>query len=125
MTISWSDVRTRKRYIREAKKAPFLDAVFLIHYYNRDVKCWGPPPRPPDIDPSEVFADFDQAQYQRALLLAQRLLSASIAVGAAFFKYPDSKRSYKDELAHFKAINPGFSDSSYSKAVEAGIRNMR
>jgi hypothetical protein len=115
----------RARYVQRAKAAEFLDAVFLLNFYNRDVKRWGPPPKPKDIEPCEVFGQVNEEQYRSALKRAQDLLAQASNVGAAFFKYADAARSYEEELNQFKASNPGFSEESYSLAASCGIRDMR
>ena len=115
----------RQRYVQKAKAASFLDAVFLIVFYNRDVKRWGPPPKPDDIEPTEVFEEMQDNRYQDALTRSHRLLSASTEVGAAFFRYQHAKLTYEEQLTRFKASNPGFSEECYSLAASSGIRDMR
>lgn len=124
MGASAYGVETRDRYIQEAKSAAFQDAVFLIAFYNKDVKRWGPPPKLPDIEPEEVFVSFDQAEHKVCQGRASSLMASSGSVGASFFSYPHS-RAYEDELVFFKEKNPGFSERCYFLAASAGIRDMR
>jgi hypothetical protein len=115
----------RQRYVQRAKAAAFLDAVFLIIFYNRDAKRWGPPPKPADIESHEVFEEVQDEQYQDALKRSQRLLSGGTDVGAAYFRYPHATLTYEEQLAQFEASNPGFSKECYSLAAQSGIRDMR
>lgn len=125
MSISRSDAKERNKYVLEARASGFLDAVFLIHYYNSDFKRWGPPPKPADITPQEVFGVFDEKQYDEAMKRARKLLSDASDVGAAFFEYQGVNRTYAEALALFRQNNPGFSERSYSLAASVGIRDMR
>jgi hypothetical protein len=70
---------SRRRYLQDAKGSSFLDAVFLIHFYNR-CSNWG---GCPDIAPSEVLDTFDPAEYQLALARVYRLLANNLDVGMA------------------------------------------
>ena len=125
MEISKYDLEERARYVAEAKEAAFLDAVFLINYYNRDTKRWGPRPKPDDITPREVFSEFDASTYEDALRRSQQLLAKNGFVGMAFFEFPSVTISYEDAVKKFREENPGFNDKSYGIAINAGIRDMR
>lgn len=125
MEISKYALEERAKYVSEAKEAAFLDAVFLINYYNRDRKLWGPGPKPEDITPQEVFNEFDESVYKDALRKSQKLLSENGLVGMSFFKYQSVTISYEDAVKKFREENPGFSDKSYGLAINAGIRDMR
>ena len=125
MTVSEDHLEERARYVVEAKESGFLDAVFLIHYYNHDRKRWGPPPKPEDIRPQEVFETFDIRAYEDALKRSRKLLAENSSVGMAFFEYPPAKVSYEEAVRKFRANNPGFCDKTYETAINAGIRDMR
>ena len=125
MEIAKYDLEERAKYISEAKEATFLDAVFLINYYNRDTKRWGPGPKPEDITPQEVFSEFDEGAYKDAVRKSQKLFAGNGLVGMAFFKYQSVTISYEDAVENFRDENPGFSDKSYGLAINAGIRDMR
>ena len=125
MEISIYDLEERAKCVSEAKEAEFLDAVFLINYYNRDTKRWGPEPKPKDITPQEVFGEFNEEAYKDALRRSQKLFSENAPVGMAFFKYPSVTISYEAAVKKFCKENPGFNDKCYSLAINAGIRDMR
>jgi hypothetical protein len=88
----------RGRYLKDAKESSFLDAVFLIHFYNRYAK-WG---GCADIAPAEVFGAINPAEYQVALARVSRLLTHNLDVGMARHRYPGA-RPYEEEFALFKA----------------------
>lgn len=119
MSVPESALINRQRYLKDAKGSSFLDAVFLIHFYNRYAK-WGGA----DIAPSEVFDPVDSAEYQLAVARVSRLFTQNSAVGMAWFRYPGS-RPYEEEFEIFKALNPGFSESNYKLAANRGIQAMR
>lgn len=125
MGISKYYLEERARYVAEAREAAFLDAVFLINYYNHEMKRWGPGPKPKDITPQEVFGEFDPNEYEHALTRSQELLAGNSLVGMAFFSYQSVTISYKDAVKKLRGENPGFSEKSYELAVTAGIRDMR
>lgn len=125
MEISKYDLEQREKYIAEAKAAPFLDAVFLIIYFNREFRRWGPGPKPEAITPQEVFADFDVSEYDDAARRSWDLLTGSSVVGMAFFKYPSVALSYEDALKKFYNDNPGFGGRSYALAIHVGTQAMR
>lgn len=125
MEISKYDLEERERHVAEAKESEFLDAVFLIHFYNRDRKRWGPAPKPEDITPQEVFGGFEADAYEDALKRSKKLLSENGLLGMAFFKYQSVTISYEDAIEQFRSDNPGFSNKSYGLAANAGVRDMR
>jgi len=110
----------RRRYIKDAKGSSFLDAVFLIHFFNRYAN-WG---GCLDITPDEVFGAFDPVEYQSALARVSLLITHSGEVGMARHGYP-AARPYQDQYALFKKQNPGFCESSYKLAADRGILAMR
>ncbi|GAK53400.1 putative integron gene cassette protein [Candidatus Moduliflexus flocculans] len=125
MEISKYDIEERAKYVAEARDTAFLDAIFLINYYNRDRKRWGFGPKPEDITPQEVFSEFDENAYEDALRKSQKLLAENGLVGMAFFEYQSVTISYEDAAKKLRKENPGFSDKSYELAIHAGIRDMR
>lgn len=125
MSIQNHDLEERERFVRNAKAASFLDAAFLIFFYNNEKKRWGRPPRPTNIEPDEVFSELNPQQYEEALKRVQKLWSHGGAVGAAYWKYPGAKHTYHDELLHFKTNNPDFCEESYSMVVNVALREMR
>jgi hypothetical protein len=46
-------------------------------------------------------------------------------VGLAFFKYPQARRTFEEELVAFKTKNPGFSEESYELAMHAAFISLR
>ena len=86
MEISKYALEERAKYLLEAKEAEFLDAVFLINFYNRDTKRWGHGPKPEDITPQEVFSEFDGDTYKDSIRRSQKLLAENGLVGMAFFQ---------------------------------------
>lgn len=126
MDISKYELDQRAQYVAEAKEAAFLDAVFLIHYYNREIKrWWSHEPKPEDITPQEVFDIFDPDAYEDALKRSQKLLATNTLVGMAFFKYQSVSISYEEAIKKFCSENSGFGDKSYGLAAQAGIKAMR
>lgn len=125
MEISSHDQKVRDDYLQRAKCAPFLDAVFLIHYYSAHQLRWGAGPKPPAIEPGEVFDEMNMQRYREALSLVWRMWNDSTQVGLAFFGYSDAKHSYEEEMVLFVERNPGFSDRSYSLAAQAALIDLR
>lgn len=125
MEIPKHRLEVRAEYISEAKNVALLDAAFLINYYNRDVKRWGPGPMPEDIAPQEVFGELDENAYKDALKKSQKLMAESGLVGMAFFKYQAVTISYEDAVNKLRDENPGFSEKNYGLAIHCGIRDMR
>lgn len=123
--LSKYDIEEREKYVSKAKSAnSFLDAVFYIHYYNKDRKRWGPKPKPDDIKPQEVFADYDELEYSKALSACIGLTSKTAYVGAAFFKYENSG-TYEDAVQRMKNEYPGFSEDIYGAVCNSSITAMR
>ena len=118
-------LQERARYISEAQGAAFLDAVFLINYYNCNVRIWISAPKPEEITPKEVFGDFNVNSYNDALKRSKKLFAECGAVGEAFFKYPSAAISYEDSVKRLRKENPGFSERIYGLTISSGIRDMR
>lgn len=123
--ITERDLRIRAEYIAKAESAEsFKDAVFFIHYYNREIKRWGPRPKPNDISPSEVFESIDEEEYENTLKIVTDLLSRTAYVGAAFHRY-EGASSYEEALERMRTEYPGFSDEAYSKVSGKSATAMR
>ncbi len=125
MEISSHSLRERADYIAKAKQAAFLDAVFLMYYYNCDRRRLAGHPKPAEITPGEVFDDYNVAMYEEALIRSRNLLSGSNTVGMAFFQYPSVSISYEEAVEKLRADNPGFSAKSYNITIDTGLRAMR
>jgi hypothetical protein len=116
----------RENYIRKIRAAQLLDSVFLLFYFNGWKRHWGPPlERPPRIELSEVLPGLSQATYEHTLPSVQRMWKDADAVALAYFKYPQAKRTYEEELTAFKANNPGFSEKAYELAIDAHLVELR
>lgn len=105
----------RARYVEDAKTSAFLDAVYVILSYNSEKLPFAPKQSP--ITPSEIFGNFDQAEFQKCL---QRCVSMKLEAGnvaMADYGYAAATQSYEEALKHFKASNPGFSNESYGSAL--------
>ncbi len=124
MGVSRADMRERATYVERAMRAPLLDAAFLVHHFNTRVRRAGLADEPPEIQPSEVLTDFDEGPWRDALSRAVRLADSAYDVGAAYFGY-EGARPFEEQVAVFRASNPGYSDESYELAIEAGVRAMR
>ena len=116
--------KQRNDFLDKAKSSDFLDAVFLVYYYNKNVNIWCAHPKPPKIDISEVFDEHDPAIIQEAEEKCANLLRNAY-VGAAFFNYSDSHETYEEAVYRMKAQNPCFSHTSYSRAANHSIKAMR
>ena len=125
METSKYDLQEREKYISEAKEATFLDAVFLINYYNCHVRIWVRAPKPEEINPKEVFGDFNVNSYNDALKRSKKLFAERGEVGEAFFKYPSAVISYEDSVKKLRKENSGFSEKIYGLTISSGIRDMR
>ena len=116
--------KQRNDFLDKAKSSDFLDAVFLVYYYNKNVNIWCAHPIPPKIDISEVFDEHASAIIQEAEEKRANLLRNAY-VGAAFFNYSDSHETYEEAVYRMKAQNPCFSHTSYSRAANHSIKAMR
>ncbi|BCF97964.1 hypothetical protein PPGU19_025330 [Paraburkholderia sp. PGU19] len=118
--------KQRAEYIRKVRSAQLLDAVFLFFYYNKWKRNWGPrSERPPTLELSDVLPELSQPAYEHALTLVARMWKGAEAVGLAFFRYPEAKRTYEEERIAFKLENPGFSEESYELAIHAAFITFR
>ncbi|MFC1580281.1 hypothetical protein ACFL4N_05150 [Thermodesulfobacteriota bacterium] len=115
------DREVRSQYLDKAQKAIFLDAVFYITCYNKNRK---PLRKPIEIEPCEVFADYNAGEYQSAVKRSEKLLAEAAHVGMAFHNYSGSG-SYEDALIKLKKENPGFGDKCYGLSVNGAILAMR
>lgn len=116
----------RADYIGKIRAAQLLDAVFLLFYYNEWSRRWGPQSeRPPELDLSEALPALSQPTYDHALALVRRMWKDATAVGLAFYKYPQAKRTFEEELVAFNMENPGFSEESYEMAKHAAFISLR
>jgi hypothetical protein len=129
MCLSWlfgrrSD-KDRAKVVEEARRAPFLDAVFLIHHCNTDSRRWWPDPKPPEIMPEEVFGSFDRAEYEEALEKVRKMRSDASYTGMAYHHYAQVKHSFAQARRLLRRENPGFAERSYELATDAAITDMR
>lgn len=116
----------RADYIGKIRAAQLLDAVFLLFYYNEWSRRWGPQSeRSPELDLSEALPGLSQPTYEHALALVKQMWKDATAVGLAFYKYPQAKRTFEEELVAFKTENPGFSEESYALAKHAAFISLR
>lgn len=121
-----SALAERQRYVDEAKQVGFLDAVFVLRYYNTYRLRWGPPPKPPEIDPEEVFgARFDRAKFSDSVERVDGLLRGATAVAMAEFGYPEATRPAAEEWRLLVERHLGFSDDAYGRAVDSARMAMR
>jgi hypothetical protein len=121
-----SALAEREGYVDEAKQAEYLDAVFLIRYYNAHRLRWGPPPKPPEIDPVEVFGvRFDRAKFSDGVDRVDGLLRDATAVAMAEFGYPEATRTADEEMRLLKQRYSGFSDRAFEHALHSASVAMR
>ncbi len=129
MWLSWLFPRKcekeRASFVEEARRAAFLDAVFLIHHANTYRQRWWPYPRPPEITPEEIFGSFDRHEFEEALGKARKLSSDAAYTGMAYFRYEHVKHTYAQARRLLRAEHPGFSERSYELATSAAITDMR
>lgn len=118
------EVKQRNKFVGEAKASPFLDAVLLIYYYNKYIHVYARPPKPEKIMPEEVLGEYDNDEYEAAVLKSRSLMQVAY-VGAAFHRYSSSTLSYDEAVAKMKRENPGFAGASYQLAVQKSIQAMR
>ena len=115
----------REHWLKRAKAAALLDAAFLVHYYNSRARHQGPQPSSAAIEVSEVFSDVEKQEIQEVRERASKLLSYSVKLGLAFYKYAGATRTYEEEFNCFVNENPDFSDESYNLVASIGMLDMR
>ena len=129
MCLSWLFGRKcekeRAALVQEARGTAFLDAVFLIHHANTQVRRWWPDPKPAEITPDEVFGTFDRREYEDALEKARKLSADAAYTGMAYFRYECVKHTYTEARQILRRENPGFAERSYELATSAGITDNR
>jgi len=113
-------VEEREKCLTLARKSEFLDAVFIITYFNYK-KSW----QGVRIDPAEVLGARNQDELKDATIRATKLLTQNAYVGAAFFKYKDCHETFEESVRRLKDLNPGFSEESYRTAIGNSIFAMR
>lgn len=124
--LTGNDVDERAQWVSDAMEAEYLDAAFLIRYYNVDRRRWGPEPKPPAIEPAEVFGQrFDREKFSQAVDQVDGLLKDATAVASAHFGYPGTVRSAEEELRLLRDGHPGFSERAYDSAVHSAMIAMR
>ncbi|QKE63333.1 hypothetical protein HNE05_08135 [Aquipseudomonas campi] len=123
--ISQYDIETRNKYLSEAKSVDFLNATFCIYFYNRDVKRWGPRPKPEDISPSEVFKSYDQREFDQAIERCTKLIKDSLILGNLALNKSISKHTYQKSQESYLKNNSDFSKENLSRALSSGMRDMR
>jgi len=109
------NIDERARYVEDAKTSAFLDAVYVILAYNAEKHPYAP--KLPPITPTEIFGDFDQAEYENCCKRCAALIRGAGDVAMADYGYAEATQSYEEAFKHFKASNPGFSDQSYGAAL--------
>ena len=125
MTIEKYQLEKRDLWLAKAMNEPsFIDAVFLINYYNREVRPSGPRPWPTDIIPSEVFGEFNDAEYKTYLEQAEALLTKTSYVGASHWNYKDAA-PYEDAISQMKLLHPGFNENSYNLTSRKSASDMK
>lgn len=124
LTPRLADILQRRRYLKRARAAALLDAVFLVEYYNAHVRREGIPGEPAAIALGEVLDPPEEADVADARVRSAKLLADAFDVGAAYFGYEGSA-PYEERLARFRSDNPGFGEASYELAEAAGIHAMR
>ena len=129
MCLSWlfgrRCERERAKVVEEARRAPFLDGVFLLHHCNTDSRRWWPDPKPPEITPEEVFGTFDSRAYAEALERVRKMRSDASYTGMAYFRYEHVNHTYAQARKLLRTEHPGFSERSYELATGAAITDMR
>ena len=129
MCLSWLFGRRcekdRAKVVEEARRASFLDAVFLIHHCNTDTRRWWSDPKPPVITPEEVFGTYDRAGYEEALEKVRRMRSDASYTGMAYHDYAQVEHSFAQARKLLRKENPGFSERCYELATGAAITDMR
>lgn len=123
--LSHYDIETRNKYLDEAKSLDFLNAVFCIYFYNKDVKMWGPRPKPEDIYPNEVFDNYDQKAFDQAIERSANLIKDGQKLGDLALDRSLDEHTYQQAQELYHQNNLGFSKKNLSRALMSGMRDMR
>ena len=125
MLIEKHHLETRDLWLTKAKgESSFIDAVFLINYYNREQRPCGPRPWPSDIAPSEVFVEYNNSEFKTCLERADALLTKSSYVGASHWGY-ENAAPYEEAVSRMKLEHPGFSEYSYKLTAQNAASHMK
>lgn len=125
ISIEQHNLALRNQWLEKAKsESSFIDAVYLINYYNREIRCGGPRPWPSEIIPQEVFIDFDEDEYRNCLKKADTLLTKTSYVGASHWDYKDAA-PYEDSISRMKQEHPGFNEISYKLTARTSASDMK
>ena len=123
--LSNYDIDIRNKFLDEAKSVDFLNAVFCIYFYNSDTKRWGPPPKPEDISPVEVFGSYDQKEYDQAIDRCKKLINDGRKLGDLALDRALEDSEYQKAQEVYHQNNLGFSKQNLSRAFSSGMRDMR
>ncbi|OZG71075.1 hypothetical protein BTA51_22090 [Hahella sp. CCB-MM4] len=124
--LSQRDIDNRIKYLEEAKSLDFLNAVFCIHFYNTDVKRWGPRPKPENISPDEVFDSFTQEEFEQAIEKCKKLINHGRKLGdLAFDRTEAGEQKFQKENAIYDQVNGCFNEKNLGRAFNSGMRDMR
>nr|CAS02662.1 putative integron gene cassette protein [uncultured bacterium] len=123
--LSNHDMKERDKYLPKARLAEsFLDAVFFIYYFNNNKNRFCNGSNIENIEPGEVFSEFEDNAYSNALLRCADLLSKTSYVGGAFYNYVGSV-PYNEALRRMHSEHPGFSDVVYGIVCSSSTMSMR
>jgi hypothetical protein len=117
--------REREQVVEEARRSAFLDAAFLMHHCNVEMRSWWPDPKPPEIAPEEVFDAFDRVAYEEALGKVRKMRERATYVGMAYFNYESVTHTFTQARRLLREENPGFSERCYELATGSAITAMR
>lgn len=123
--LSQYDIDSRNKYLEEAKSLDFLNAVFCIYFYNKDVKRWGPKPKPEDISPNEVFENYNQTEFDQAIEKCVKLIRDGRKLGDLALDKGLDEQKYQQENESYKRNNVGFNQKNLGRAFNSGMRDMR
>jgi len=118
--------KNRNIYIEKAKfqfeqKNNFLSAVFFIDTYNQFIHFQ---PNAVPISPNEIFLEFEESEYIKALEKSRDLLTKTAYVGAAIWNYNDSM-TVEGAKERMRTEYPGFSEECYKAAESHSMQQMR
>lgn len=124
--LSQNYIDDRNKYLKEAQSLDFLNAVFCIYFYNSDVKRWGPPPKPDDISPNEVFQSFAQEDFDAAIEKSKKLIREGLHLGnLAYDRSEEGILRFQKEKEIYKKNNFYFNQKNLDRAFSSGMRDMR